>query len=61
MKFVQENPGGDTGIAVDRCALPDMFLHVGHDQLFQSLTQLADVVADHAVIQVHVRPVVQIG
>ncbi len=47
------------GLAVARHAVPDLVLHDQHPELFELLAQLLYVVADHAVIDVHVRPVIE--
>ena len=46
-------------IAVDGDTIPHLILHDEHTQLFELLSQLLNVKADKAVIQLHIRLVVE--
>ena len=45
--------------AVDRHPVPDLILHDEHTQLLELLAQLLDVVADEAVVDIHIGTVVE--
>jgi len=51
--------GGLVGSAVDGNAVPHLVLHHQHTDLFQLLAQLLDVIADNAVVDVHITLVVE--
>ncbi len=44
---------------VDGHAVPDLILHNEHPQLLELLSELLDVIADEAVIHIHIRPVIE--
>ena len=45
--------------AVDGHTVPDLILHNEHPQLFELLSELLDVIADEAIIHIHIRPVIE--
>ena len=59
MEFVTVEPRGFPAVAVVCDASPHLVLYNEHSQLFELLAQLPDVVADKAVVDVHVGPVVE--
>ncbi len=59
MHLVDVVAGGLAGGPVDGDAVPHLVLHHQHPDLFQLLAQLLDVVADNAVVDVHVAAVVE--
>ena len=59
MHLVHIIPGGLSTAAVCRDTPPDLILHNEHPQLFHLLAQFLDVVADDAVIDVHVSAMVE--
>ena len=59
MHLVHIIPGGLAAAAVCRDTPPHLILHNEHTELLHLLAQLLDVVADDAVIDVHIRAVVE--
>ena len=59
MELVHIVAGGFTGITVGGHTPPDLILHHQHTDLFQLLAQLLDVIADNAVVDVHIALVVE--
>ena len=59
MKLVNVVAGGLASGPVDGDAVPNLVLDDQHPQLFQLLAQLLDVIADNAVVDVHVGPVIE--
>ena len=59
MELVTVEPCGFSTIPVGRDAPPNLVLDHEHSQLFQLLAQFPDVVADKAVVDVHVGAVVE--
>ena len=59
MKLIHVIPGGLAFTAVCRHAPPDLILHNQHTEFFQLLSQLLDVIADHAAVDIHIRAVVE--
>ena len=44
---------------IARDAIPDLILYDQHADFFELLAQLLDVIADHAVVNVYVRPMIE--
>ena len=59
MHLVDVVAGGLVSSAVDGNAVPHLVLHHQHTDLFQLLAQLLDVIADDAVVDVHIALVVE--
>ena len=45
--------------AVDGNSVPHLILHDQHTELFELLAEFADVIADKAVVDIHIRPVIE--
>ena len=59
MEFVYKESGRFSGVTVRSYAAPDGILYHQHPDLLELLAQLPDVVADKAVVDVHVGAVVE--
>ena len=59
VEFIDIVPRGFSRAAVCRHAAPHGILNDEHPQLFELLTELLDVKADYAVVDVHIRPMVE--
>ena len=59
MHLIHIIPGGLAAAAVCRDTPPHLILHNEHSQLFHLLAQFLDVIADDAVIDVHVGAMVE--
>ena len=54
MELVDVVPGGFAGFPVDGDAVPNLILNNQHTDLLHLLAQLFDVVADKAIVHIHI-------
>ena len=59
MELVNKIPGGFTEVSVLGYSVPYLILNDKHTQAFQLLAQLLDIEAYKAVVDIHVRPVIE--
>ena len=59
MEFVYKESGRFSGVTVRSYAAPDGILYHQHPDLLEPLSQLPDVVADKAVVDIHVGAMVE--
>ena len=59
MKLIHIVASGLACAAVGRHAAPHLVLHDEHADLLQLLAKLLDVIADKAVVDVHIGPVIE--
>ena len=59
MEFVYKESGRFSGVTVRRYTAPNGILYHQHPDLLELFAQLPNVVADKAVVDVHIGPVVE--